>query len=123
VCPILGEAGSKMQPINKVDLAEITKELIQNWQNNKIIDASGSRTATTVEIIEMIKKAISIRCIRLRIPVFALRLVHFLLPFDVEGLICDKICDKNTAYGKSNLELDINEIVNLGIKKKGNIGN
>jgi NADH dehydrogenase len=115
ICPIIGNGKTKMQPINKNDLAKIALKSIKEWKSKEEINASGKTAITLIQIRNIIKEKMHIFFLTFYIPLWFFRLCKWIIPFDIDGYTEDRIPPEgtNVQRGISAIEEDIGEIVKL----------
>lgn len=113
ICPIIGSGDTKIQPLNKNDLAEITLKCMEEWKSKGEIDVSGRTTISINQIADAIKKQANLKCISFHIPVWLLRICAWAVPFDVDGYTEDRISPEsaNTKKGSADIEEDIKKMI------------
>ncbi len=111
IAPIIGSGNTKIQPINKEDLADITLKLVENFKPKTIYDASGSKTISFNEIVDFTEKQLNKKIIKLHIPLFPLKLFKFVIPFDVDGFLEDRISKQKPFKLKHDIYEDLRKII------------
>ena len=104
---IIGDGNTKIQPINKEDLANIALYLVENFKPRTIYDASRSKAISFNEIINFTEKQLNKKIIKLHVPFFVLKLFKFVIPFDVDGFLEDRVSNKKSFSLKHDI-YDIN---------------
>lgn len=115
ICPVLGGGKTKIQPVNKNDLAETTLRCIEEWKSKEEINVSGRTTISINQVVNIIKKQTNLKCIPIHVPIWVLRLCKWAIPFDVDGYTEDRISPQGANIKKSNadIEEDIKRMIRL----------
>jgi NADH dehydrogenase len=113
IAPVIGNGNNKIQPVFREDLAKIVADEIENFNDNKIIEISGKKTVTITQAVSIITKSLGKKIIILHLPVFMLRPIKNLIPFDLDGYSEDMISRNRTKYGVSDFFTDLNKIIRL----------
>lgn len=119
IAPIIGNGNYKVQPVLKDDLVNVVYNFINNFKSRSIIEVSGNDIISMNEIIGLISKNLGVNPLKVHIPISILRLLKFIVPFDVDGFTEDKI-SKNpfTDYKFSSFSNNLKKITML-VNKRG----
>lgn len=115
LCPTIGDGKTKIQPVNKENLATITITCMENWESQQAIEVSGNRTLSVNQIVDIIKKQAGLGCLQIHAPMSVMKLFQWMIPFDLDGYSEDRIAP-NTAKvikGTADLEEDLKKMVHL----------
>jgi nucleoside-diphosphate-sugar epimerase len=115
ICPIIGSGKNRIEPINKIDIVNLTKLVLNSWVSRRSVNFSGNRIFSLLEIANMLRKDLNIKVLVLNIPLFILKPFHRFVPFDVDGYSSDRVAieNSNKMVGESNFENDLKDIIQL----------
>jgi nucleoside-diphosphate-sugar epimerase len=115
MCPVLGNGKNKIQPINKMDLAKITVEIINHWDHHQIVNISGKKTISINKVTKKLMEYSNNKALRVHAPISILKIFKRFLPFDIDGYDDDRIAPLNEAklIGNADFDDDLKNIVRL----------
>ncbi len=115
ICPLIGSGNTRIQPLNKSDLAEITIRCIKEWHPGVEINVSGRKVISIKQAVDIIKRQAGIKCMLLHLPVWILRLCKFAIPFDIDGYTEDRVFTEgaDAEKGGADIEEDISRMIAL----------
>jgi nucleoside-diphosphate-sugar epimerase len=115
ICPVIGNGKNRVQPVNKMDIAEIVVSLLDDSDLKKEVNISGKTTLSLLDLINMIKQKSNLKVLTIKVPLCLLKPFKFFIPFDVDGYDSNRVSPKGALilYGESNIKDDISEIVKL----------
>jgi len=113
IAPVIGSGNTRIQPINKEDIANIVLELIKDFKPKKIYNVSSSKDISFNEIIDFAQKQLNKKIIKLHIPLFPLKLFKFIVPFDVDGFTENRISNQKPFNLKHDIYDDLKQIIKL----------
>lgn len=113
IAPLIGNGSTRIQPLNKQDLVNITLKCINNWTPNQVINVAGNTTISFNQIVKEIKRIKKISCLKLHIPLWFVNLFRWLISFDIDGYTKDRVFlnNLNVKKGESNFNNDLIEII------------
>ncbi len=115
IAPIIGNGRSKIQPVNKKDVAKLTSDILKDWRSREEINISGKTTISLLQIADLIKRKKKMHALIIHIPLFLFKPLKWIIPFDLEGYNQDRISPDTikTMIGCSDFEEDIQKITSL----------
>lgn len=113
ICLVIGSGNTKIQPVNKEDVADQTSMLVNNFKPRAIIDMSGEDIVSFNEMADIIQKKLNKKCFKVRVPLFVLKLFKFIIPFDVDGFTEDRLTKQKISKLNHNIYQDLEKIIAL----------